>query len=223
MGAGLVCGFLGCDARPFNPLLAALPRVIHLPAAREGTAAARRLIDLALAESTAPRAGSAGVLSRLSEVLLVEIVRFLTADRPTDLATEQTGWFAGLEDPIVGAALNNLHQRPTTVWTLARLAKDVGTSRSVLAERFTRLVGMPPMQYLARWRMQMAANLLRTTSAGLADIAERVGYGSEAALSRAFKRSLGVAPAYYRRDPAQDRQDPHDPDGRPRAPDARSF
>jgi AraC-like DNA-binding protein len=108
-------------------------------------------------------------------------------------------------------------------WTLARLSKEVGTSRSVLAERFTRLLGMPPMHYLARWRMQMAANLLRTTSAGLADIAERVGYGSEAALSRAFKRSLGVAPAYYRRDPAQDRQDPHDPDGRPRAPDARSF
>jgi AraC-like DNA-binding protein len=193
-GAGLVCGFLGCDARPFNPLLAALPRVIHLPAAREGTAAARRLIELALAESTAPRAGSAGVLSRLSEVLLVEVVRFLT----TELPPEQTGWFAGLEDPIVGPALNNLHQRPTLAWTLARLAKEVGASRSVLAERFTRIVGMPPMQYLARWRMQMAATLLRTSGAGLAEIAARVGYGSEAALSRAFKRSQGVAPAYYR-------------------------
>ena len=205
-GAALVCGFLGCDARPFNPLLAALPRVIHLPAAREGTATARGLIDLALAESTAPRPGSAGVLSRLSEVLLVEIVRFLTRRSPSRPAS-RPGWFAGLEDAIVGPALNNLHQRPTTVWTLARLAKEVGTSRSVLAARFTRLVGMPPMQYLARWRMQMAATLLRTTPAGLAEIAERVGYGSEAALSRAFKRSLGVAPAYYRRDPAQDRQD----------------
>jgi AraC-like DNA-binding protein len=216
-GAGLVCGFLGCDARPFNPLLAALPRVIHLPAAREGTAAARRLIDLALAESTAPRAGSAGVLSRLSEVLVVEVIRFLTTDRPTNLAPQQTGWFAGLEDAIVGPALNNIHQRPTTVWTLARLSKDVGTSRSVLVERFTRIVGMPPMQYLARWRMQMAATLLRTTSAGLAEIAERVGYGSEAALSRAFKRSLGLAPAYYREGAAQD------PDDRPRDRDARSF
>jgi len=193
-GAGLVCGFLGCDARPFNPLLAALPRVIHLPAAREGTAAARRLIELALAESTSPRPGGAGVLSRLSEVLLVEVVRFLTIDLPP----EQTGWFAGLQDALVGPALNSLHQRPTLVWTLARLAKEVGTSRSVLAERFTRLVGVPPMQYLARWRMQMAATLLRTTAAGLAEIAERVGYGSEAALSRAFKRSLGVAPAHYR-------------------------
>ena len=228
-GAGLVCGFLGCDARPFNPLLAALPRVIHLPAAREGTATARGLIDLALAESTAPRPGSAGVLSRLSEVLLVEIVRFLAPTQTGEQTGEQTGWFAGLEDAIVGPALNNLHQRPTTVWTLARLAKEVGTSRSVLAARFTRLVGMPPMQYLARWRMQMAATLLRTTPAGLAEIAERVGYGSEAALSRAFKRSLGVAPAYYRRDPAQDRQDRQDrkdrqdPDDRPRDRDAQSF
>ena len=218
-GAGLVCGFLGCDARPFNPLLAALPRVIHLPAAREGTAAARGLIDLALAESTAPRPGSQGVLSRLSEVLLVEIVRF---SRPRRAArpSRRDGSRAS-RTQIVGPALNNLHQRPTTVWTLARLAKEVGTSRSVLAARFTRLVGMPPMQYLARWRMQMAATLLRTTPAGLAEIAERVGYGSEAALSRAFKRSLGVAPAYYRRDPAQDRR--QDPDDRPRDRDAQSF
>ena len=138
------------------------------------------------------------MLSRLSVVLLVEIVRFLAPAQTGEQTGEQTGWFAGLEDAIVGPALNNLHQHPTTVWTLARLAKEVGTSRSVLAARFTRLVGMPPMQYLARWRMQLAANLLRTTTAGLAEIAERVGYGSEAALSRAFKRSQGVAPAYYR-------------------------
>ena len=203
-GATLVCGFLGCDARPFNPLLAALPRVIHLPAAREGAVAARRLIELALAESTTPRPGSHGVLSRLSEVLLVELVRFLTADLPP----EQTGWFAGLKDGTVGLALGKIHESPATAWTLAGLAREVGTSRTVLAERFTHLVGMPPMHYLARWRMQLAANLLRTTRAGLGEIAERVGYGSEAALSRAFKRSLGVAPAAYRRDP----QDSADPD-----------
>ena len=143
-GAALVCGFLGCDARPFNPLLAALPRVIHLPAAREGTAAARGLIDLALAESTAPRPGSAGVLSRLSEVLLVEMVRFSRPRRRASRPASRPGWFAGLEDASGGPALNKLHERPTTVWTLARLAKEVGTSRSVLAERFTHLVGMPP-------------------------------------------------------------------------------
>jgi AraC-like DNA-binding protein len=208
-GATLVCGFLGCDARPFNPLLAALPRVIHLPAAREGAVAARRLIELALAESTTPRPGSHGVLSRLSEVLLVELVRFLTADLPP----EQTGWFAGLKDGTVGLALGKIHENPATAWTLAGLAREVGTSRTVLAERFTHLVGMPPMHYLARWRMQLAANLLRTTRAGLGEIAERVGYGSEAALSRAFKRSLGVAPATYRRVP----------DDQSRDPDAQSF
>lgn len=211
-GATLVCGFLGCDARPFNPLLAALPRVIHLPAAREGAEAARRVIELALVESTTPRPGSHGVLSRLSEVLVVELVRFLTADLPA----EQAGWFAGLKDGAVGLTLGKIHENPAAAWTLARLAKEVGTSRTVLAERFAQLVGMPPMHYIARWRMQLAANLLRTTSAGLAEIADRVGYGSEAALSRAFKRSLGVAPSAYRRVPA-------DPDGRSRDPNAQSF
>jgi AraC-like DNA-binding protein len=212
-GARLVCGFLGCDARPFNPFLAALPRVVHLDGARAGTAAAHRLIELAVAESTAARPGSQGVLSRLSEVLLVELIRFLSGQA----SPEQTGWFAAVKDETIGQALNKLHERPQTAWTLARLAKEVGTSRSVFAERFAHLVGLPPMQYLARWRMQMAANLLRTTTAGLAEIAERVGYGSEAALSRAFKRSLGVAPAYYRRGPV------NDPDDRTRDPDARSF
>lgn len=194
-GARIVCGFLGCDARPFNPLLAALPRMIHLPASREGTAGVRQLIDLALAESTVPRPGSDGVLSRLSEVLFLEVVRFFTATLPSD----QVGWFAGLQDATVGLALGKLHERPSLSWTLQSLAKEIGTSRSVLAERFAHLVGMPPMQYLARWRIQLAANLLRTSGAGLGDIAERVGYGSEAALSRAFKRTLGVSPALYRR------------------------
>ena len=194
-GARVVCGFLGCDARPFNPLLAALPRVIHLPASREGTAGVRQLIDLALAESTTPRPGSDGVLSRLSEVLFLEVVRFVTAT----LTSEQAGWFAGLRDPTVGLALGRLHERPALPWTLQRLAREIGTSRSVLAERFAQLVGMPPMQYLGRWRIQLAANLLRTSGAGLGEIAEHVGYGSEAALSRAFKRTLGTSPAHYRR------------------------
>ena len=194
-GARIVCGFLGCDARPFNPLLSALPRVIHLPASREGTAGARQLLELALAESTTPRPGSDGVLSRLSEVLFLEVVRFVSAT----LTSEQAGWFAGLRDPAVGLALGRLHERPALPWTLQSLAREIGTSRSVLAERFAHLVGMPPMQYLGRWRIQLAANLLRTSGAGLGDIAERVGYGSEAALSRAFKRTLGASPAHYRR------------------------
>ncbi|MES1207340.1 MAG: AraC family transcriptional regulator [Pseudomonadota bacterium] len=212
-GARIVCGFLGCDARPFNPLLGALPRVIHLPASREGTSGVRQLIDLALAESTTPRPGSDGMLSRLSEVLFLEVVRFFTAT----MGSDQVGWFAALRDPTAGLALARLHERPAHPWTLQSLARDIGTSRSVLAERFARLVGMPPVQYLARWRIQLAANLLRTSSMGLGEIAERVGYGSEAALSRAFKRTLGVSPAAYRRGRADD------PDARTREPDAQSF
>ena len=206
---GVVCGFLGCDARPFNPLLSALPRVLHLPAAREGTAGVRQLIELALVESTTPRPGSDGVLSRLSEVLFVEVLRHFTATLPP----EQVGWFAGLRDAMVGQALMKLHRRPEAAWTLARLAKESGASRTVLAERFAQLVGQPPMQYLAQWRIQLAANLLRTTDERLSAIAERVGYGSEAALSRAFKRTLGVAPAFYRERPARDRP-ARDPDAR---------
>jgi AraC-like DNA-binding protein len=212
-GARIVCGFLGCDARPFNPLLAALPRVIHLPGSRQGTPGVRQLIDLALAESTTPRPGSDGMLSRLSEVLFLEVVRFFTAT----LAPDQVGWFAALRDPTVGLALGRLHARAAQPWTLQSLARDIGTSRSVLAERFARLVGMPPLQYLARWRIQLAANLLRTSSLGLSEIADRVGYGSEAALSRAFKRTVGVSPALYRGGRSGD------PDAGTRERDARSF
>jgi AraC-like DNA-binding protein len=192
--AELVCGFLGCDARPFNPLLAALPRVLHVRAqAADGRI--EQLVRFAISESTTPGAGSDVVLARLSELLFVEVVRRYLAS----LGPQETGWLAGLRDDGIGRALAALHHRPTRAWDLDGLAREVGMSRSVLAERFTHLVGVPPMQYLARWRMQLAANLLSTTSAGLAEIAARVGYGSEAALSRAYKRWIGVAPADWRR------------------------
>ena len=192
--ARLVCGFLGCDARPFNPLLATLPRVMHLRAEGNDTAL-RTLVNLALTESEVQRAGGDCVLSRLSELLFVEVVRRYVAQLPPD----GVGWFAGLRDPHIGRALQRLHERPAHDWSLDGLAKDCGVSRSVLAERFAHLVGVPPIQYLAQWRIQLAASLLRGSRASLAEIAERVGYGSETALSRAFKRQVGVAPAVYRR------------------------
>ena len=161
-GARIVCGFLGCDARPFNPLLAALPRVIHLPGSRQGMSGVRQLINLALAESTTPRPGSDGMLSRLSEVLFLEVVRFFTAT----LAPDQVGWFAALRDPTVGLALGRLHARAAQPWTLQGLARDIGTSRSVLAERFARLVGMPPLQYLARWRNPARRELVAHVPSG---------------------------------------------------------
>ncbi len=192
--ARLVCGFLGCDARPFNPLLATLPRVIHLRAT-EGDSVLRGLVELAVVESAEPRPGGDCTLSRLSELLFVEVVRRYVAQLPP----EGVGWFAGLRDDNVGRALTKLHQNPSHDWSLEELARACGLSRSVLAERFAALVGIPPIQYLAQWRIQLAASLLRSGKSSLAEIAERVGYGSEAALSRAFKRQLGIAPALYRR------------------------
>lgn len=193
--AHLTCGFLGCDARPFNPLLATLPRMIHLSANGNVHSVVRHLVELAVEESRVPRPGSECVLAKLSELLFIEVVRRFVSELPA----ESVGWFAGLRDPSIGRALELLHQRPAYPWGLDELAREIGVSRSVLAERFAHFVGIPPMQYLARWRIQLAATQLRTTQSSLAEIAERVGYGSEAALSRAFKRQLGVAPAQYRR------------------------
>lgn len=193
--ANVICGFLGCDARPFNPLLSALPRVIHLPREKSGGGVIESFVNLALAESTAARPGSESVLARLSELLFIEVVRRYLATLPP----ENVGWLAGLRDEGVGRALTVLHAQPTSDLTLEELAREAGMSRSVLAERFAHFVGVPPMQYLAQWRMQLAASLLTGTSMSLAEIAEQVGYGSETALSRAYKRWVGVAPADFRR------------------------
>lgn len=190
----VICGFLGCDARPFNPLLATLPRLLHVPRA-SSDALLDQFVRAALAESSAQSAGGECVLARLSELLFVVLVRRYLASLPP----ENVGWLAGLRDEGVGRALGEIHERPAHAWSLEDLARQVGLSRSVLAERFTAFVGIPPMQYLARWRMQLAANLLTDSSMTLAEIAERVGYGSETALSRAYKRYVGVAPADWRR------------------------
>lgn len=193
-GARLVCGFLGCDARPFNPLLATLPRVLHLRRRDPDDGLIAQFITLAVSESGARTSGSECVLARLSELMFVEVVRRYVATLPP----EQTGWLAGLRDPTVGRALAHLHDRPADQWTLDSLAKASGASRSMLAERFVHFVGLPPMQYLAQWRMQLAAGLLLGGGSGMADIADQVGYGSEAAFSRAFKKIVGVPPAAWR-------------------------
>lgn len=192
--AKLICGFLGCDTPAFNPLLSTLPRVIHVRASDQSDSILRQLVEVALVESSAPTSGSSCVLSRLGELLLVEVMRRYLAGLPP----ANVGWFAGLRDHHIGRALQEIHQRPGHAWTLDELAKSAGMSRSMLAERFAFLVGVPPIQYLANWRIQLAASLLRGSKASVAEVAERVGYGSEAALSRAFKRQIGVPPARYR-------------------------
>lgn len=192
--ARLICGFLGCDAPAFNPLLATLPRLIHLRAADQRDSVLKQLIEVALVQASSPTSGRSCVLSRLGELVLAEIVRRYVACLPEASA----GWFAGLRDENIGRALQQMHLRPAHTWGLDELAKHAGLSRSLLAERFAQMVGVPPIQYLAKWRIQLAASLLRAGKSSVAEIATSVGYGSEAALSRAFKRCVGVAPARYR-------------------------
>lgn len=192
--AHLVCGFLACDARPFNPLLAALPPVIKVSDRAGGAIAA--FVHMALAESREPRPGGESVLGRLSELMFVDVIRRYLESLPAD----RTDWLSALREPFVGRALAALHRSPARDWTLESLAHEVGLSRSALAERFTAFVGQPPMQYLASWRMQLAANHLQSGTDSVAQIAERVGYESEAAFSRAFKKAAGVPPSQWRRD-----------------------
>ena len=192
----LVCCFLGCDERPFNPLLTALPKVIHLSAAGDHamTGWLGTLLNIAVRESGSARAGTENVLARLAELLFVEAIR----RHIEALSPAQTGWLAGLRDPVVGQALSAVHAEPAADWTVERLARLVGVSRSVFAERFADMVGEPPMQYLALWRMQLASRLLADGN-HVAAVAAQVGYESEAAFSRAFKKLVGQAPAAWRR------------------------
>ena len=193
--ATIVCGFLGCDARPFNPLLAALPPLLHAPGAARKDGSIGHLINVAVDEANHKRPGGEAVLERLSEMMFVDVVRGYLESLPPG----QTGWLAGLRDRFVGRALALLHERPAHRWTIEELGDAVGLSRSALHERFAELVGQPPMQYLAQWRMQVASQLLVQSSQNVASIALESGYESEAAFSRAFKRLVGMPPASWRR------------------------
>jgi AraC-like DNA-binding protein len=186
-----VCGFLGCDSRPYNPLLTALPRVIHIRDVASGALGA--YFRAALAESRG-RMGGECMLGRISELMFVDVVRRYLESLPPD----RNSWLGGLRDPYIGRALTALHERPARDWTLEVLAQEAALSRSAFAERFTQFVGQPPMQYLANWRMQLATNYLRSGTESVAAVANRVGYDSEAAFSRAFKKALGTPPSEWR-------------------------
>ena len=191
----LVCGYLASDARLVRMLLAGLPPLVKVNV-RGSSAGAWLEVSLryALSEARSPRPGGAGVLAKLAEVLFIEVLRVYMNEQ----GEGRTGWLAGVGDRIVGAALSALHKSPTQPWTLDALALAAGTSRSVLAERFSHLVGSSPMQYLTQWRMLLAANLLCRSNAPLARIAEDVGYLTDTAFSRAFRREYGVPPAAWR-------------------------
>ena len=195
----LVCGYLACDARVARMLLAGLPPLVKVNV--RGSSAGAWLessVRYALAEARSPRPGGAGVLAKLAEVLFIEVLRlYMNEEREGD-----TGWLVAVRDRVVGSALSSLHKQPEHAWTVEELARIAGTSRSVLAERFQQLVGSSPMQYLTQWRMLVASNLLTRSNASLSSIAEAVGYQTDTAFSRAFRREFGAPPATWRRSKA---------------------
>lgn len=199
----LVCGFLACDGLLSDPLLAALPRLFKVDVGNGVESAwLASALDFAAAEAAEPRAGSATVLAKLSELLFVQAVRRCIDTLPQN----ESGWLAALRDRYVGRAMLQLHADPSHPWTVDELAGNVGLSRSALAQRFTDLLGQAPIQYLARWRLRAAARELRQGGKSMAEVAGAVGYDSEAAFSRAFKREFGLPPASWRS--TQERRQP---------------
>jgi AraC-like DNA-binding protein len=200
MGGGqdrtrFVCGYLGCDARPFNPLLAALPPMVCTRKPSHGSGWVTDLISVALAEGGSSRAGREAVLAKLSELMFVEAIRRYLENMPAD----SRGWLSGLRDPHIGEALRLIHAHPAKDWTLDRLSRKVGLSRTSFAERFTDYVEVSPIQYLARWRLQLASRLLEQSGTSVARAAAEVGYESEPAFNRAFKKFVGVTPGTWRK------------------------
>ena len=191
----MVCGFFACDARLSAPIINGLPRVLRVSLSDDpGALWLRSSVDLAVAETAQPRAG-ATMLAKLSELVFVETIRRYIKGLPDD----ETGWLPGLRDPHVARALALLHGRPAHPWTVEAVARAVGLSRTVLAERFMHYLGRPPIQYLTRWRLSLAADRLRDGSTSIGRVAEQVGYDSEASFTRAFKRAFGLPPATWRR------------------------
>jgi AraC-like DNA-binding protein len=196
----LLCGYFGCEM-PFGPLLSALPPVLKLDVRSSASGAwIESSFRFAASEIAAGRLGSATVIAKLSELMFVEALSRFVASQPV----ERCAWLAGLRDAHIGRALAVLHARPTEPWTAESLAREIGMSRSVFAERFCSLVGQPPMQYLTLWRMHMAAQQLREGRCSVAQAGFAVGYESEAAFSRAFKRQFGASPGTWARGQARD-------------------
>jgi AraC family transcriptional regulator, alkane utilization regulator len=191
-----VCGYLACSRSVCRTLFDALPRMLRIPIG-DGPAAVllRELMRVGVRESSTSRPGTESMLAKISELMFVEAMRRHLEDLPPD----GEGWLAGVRDPQIGRALALLHGDPAKAWTVDELGREVALSRSALAERFAALVGEPPMQYLMRWRLALAAQTLRSTGDAIARVAERSGYESGPAFNRAFKREFGMPPAAWRK------------------------
>jgi AraC family transcriptional regulator, alkane utilization regulator len=191
-----VCGYLACSRSVCRLLLEALPRVLCIPIG-EGPASAllRELLRVGVLESSMSRPGARSVLAKISELMFVDALRRYIERMPPD----RKGWLAGMRDPQIGRALALLHAAPERAWTVDELAREVALSRSALAERFATMVAESPIQHLVRWRLALAAQKLRSGREPIARVAERSGYESESAFSRAFKREFGISPAAWRK------------------------
>lgn len=192
----VVCGVYQSDAQLAHPMLRALPPVVHFPAARvrEKPSLAATLSLLA-AELDRPGPGGEALLQHLFDALFVYLIRAWV----DETAPEKPGWLSALKNPALSKALSRMHAEPAAPWTVESLARETGLSRAAFARRFAEQAGEPPLAYLTRWRMGVAARLLHSSDAPLAEIAGRVGYESEFAFSRAFKRARGIPPARFRR------------------------
>ena len=191
-----VCGYLACEPRLSEVVLAGLPKIMKVHVANEPSGQwLENSIRFSVGAVNESNAGSGLVLAKLSEVLFVETLRRYINSLPPD----QIGWLAGARDSIIGQALALLHKEPADPWTLSNLARRVGLSRSRLAERFRHFLGESPMAYLAQWRLKLGAEILQSTEDSVAEVAAAVGYGSEAAFNRAFRREFDCPPAQFRR------------------------
>lgn len=195
-----ICGYIGCERQAARLFLAGLPPVFKVNISREasGEWIASSIRYLA-SERGSTRAGRSALLAKLAEALFIETLRQYLAELPP----ERTGWLAAARDPAVGRALAAIHREPAQAWTVAELAKQAGVSRSVFAGRFNHYLGEAPLAYLARWRIQLGARLLETTQDSVLQVAQKVGYESEAAFNRAFRREFDLPPARYRRGRSQ--------------------
>ncbi|HYV07590.1 MAG TPA: AraC family transcriptional regulator [Blastocatellia bacterium] len=191
-----VCGYMVCEPRLSDVFLSGLPKMLKVNVAGEPSGQwLENSIRFMVGDVNGSNAGSGLVLSKLSEVLFVETLRrYINA-----LPTEQIGWLAGARDQVIGHALALLHKDPAHSWTISDLARAVGLSRTRLAERFHHFLGQSPMAYLTHWRLKLGAEILQSTEESVAEVAAAVGYGSEAAFNRAFKRKFDCPPAQFRR------------------------